>query len=138
MKPLGRQFGRELGDAGYVAAGTRDVGDEAEPDRIADGPQNDRDGRGGALGRLGRGSAERDDHVDLEVDQLGRVASDAIHLRLRIAHLVNRVLSLDVAEPRQGLAQDRFRPAAAQDADAESSFRLLGAQRQGPRERACG
>jgi hypothetical protein len=49
LHQLGHQLGREEAEAGEVATGSRETGDEANTDRVTDAGENDRDCRGRAF-----------------------------------------------------------------------------------------
>jgi hypothetical protein len=51
VEPLGDQLDVEVAEAGEVAARPGETGDEAEPDRVGDVGEDDRDRRGCVFGR---------------------------------------------------------------------------------------
>jgi hypothetical protein len=72
LKPLWQDFHIQLSCAGYVAARSRQVGDETKVDRVATGGEDNRDRRGGRFCRkcCGRTGGCNDDHAP--ADQVGR------------------------------------------------------------------
>jgi hypothetical protein len=57
------------------------------------------------LGRADRGDAPCDNHVHLELDQLGRQVAEPLEIPLRITSLHDEVLALDIAEVTQPLLE---------------------------------
>ena len=96
FEPLADKFEAEIGKTRGVAAGMADALDKLGPDRIGDIHEDHRDGRGGLLD-IGRRSADADQHVGRERDQLGRHALEL--LRLLIGETVDELdLALGVTE----------------------------------------
>ena len=73
LEPLEVQLGGEVAEAGQVAAGSGETGDQAGRDRIADTGEDDRDRRGCAFRRQCRTPGGSHDHSNLAAD--GSVAN---------------------------------------------------------------
>jgi len=98
---------------GYHKAGAREVtaracetGDQAEPDRVGDGSEDDRDRRGCVARRLCGGDAARSYyHVDLTGSEIGCQRRQSIVVALSPAVFNRYVLSLDTASFAESLAK---------------------------------
>ena len=95
LQPLGRQLGDEKIDARQIAARPGEAGDKSELDRVLADAEDDRDRRGGRLGRKRRGEASADDHRDPAADQIGRQRRQPNELILGPAVDDRDVLALD-------------------------------------------
>src|SRR5262249_28775423 len=81
---LGSGFLAHGVDAGDVAAGPVEAGDEAERDRVAAGAEDDRDGGGRGLGGKRRfRNAGADDNCNAAADQIGCQARQALRFIIR-------------------------------------------------------
>jgi hypothetical protein len=66
-------------DAGDVAAGLIEAGDETQPDRIAAGAEDNGNCRGRRLGREhGRSTSARDDHAHRPADQKAPLSNSIV------------------------------------------------------------
>jgi hypothetical protein len=101
LQALSHQLLRHLGEAGDVAAGTRESVDE-RPRRRRD---DDRDRGGRARGFPPIGAGRRHQHIDLEPDQLGGQLGQASIVAVRVAVLDRDVLTLDPPELAQTFAE---------------------------------
>ena len=68
LQPLGTEVSHHERESGDVAAGTRQVRDQARSDWIGDDGQNDGNGGRGALDRLGCKRSLHDDYIDFALD----------------------------------------------------------------------
>ena len=59
-------------------------------DRIADGRHHDGSGGGGALGGERRQGARRDDHIDVQRDELSRVSGEPLGFALGVPVLLRK------------------------------------------------
>jgi hypothetical protein len=98
VQQLEPHVGGDVGQAGDVAARSRERTHEAAADRVTRGPDDDRNARGGFLRRGDRRAAGRKDDVDLQRDQLGRELRQPLVVAVGGAVLDDEVLSSDVAE----------------------------------------
>lgn len=105
LQALGRQSHAAQRHAGNVPAGSRQACYEAGFDRRADRGHHDRD----LASRLHRSAQGRrkphDDHIDLEVGELFRSASEDVDRVVAAADLEADALALDMAQSGQRLAQ---------------------------------
>src|SRR5712691_2132837 len=137
VQSLPGQLRSEVGQSRDVAAGSPEAGRKSFPDRI--GTHAD-DGyrRRGLAGGFERCRAAGKDHGDLEADQLGYEIRELADASLRHSVLDDDVLSLDVAELAQPLAEcpgAEVIRSGCQITDARDSDRLLRARRERPRRR---
>ena len=102
-------------------------------------PTTHRDGRGRLLGRHGGRRTHRDDHVNLEANQLRGELRQTLESTLGVAVLEHEVPALDYPSSRMPLAQERRR-----SADTPEPVRARKATRSGrpsppaaPRRRAA-
>src|SRR5262249_12331187 len=109
LEPLGRQFGGDVAEAGEVAAGPGETGDQARPDRVADAGEDDRDCRGCAFRRERRNLPWGHDHVDLATDEVSGQCRQPIIVTLRPAVFDRQALSLDVADLTQSLVERGYK-----------------------------
>jgi len=85
-------------DAGDVAAGPIEAGDEAQPDGVGAGGEDNGNCRGRRLGREHDWSASaRDDHAHLPPDQIGRQCRQSVVLTFRPTVFDRHILAFDIA-----------------------------------------
>jgi hypothetical protein len=96
-QPLGRHFGGEKIDAGYVAAGPGKARDKTLLDWIIADTEDDWDRRCRSFGRERRHIAGRGDYGDLSANQIGHQCRQAVVLALQPVVLNHHVLAFDVA-----------------------------------------
>ena len=104
LQPLRPQHAAEKADARDVAARPVEAGDEAVPDRVAAGREDNRYRRGCGLGRERR-IVVADDHGHRPADQISRQSRQPIRLIFRLAEFDRDVLALDEAGFLQALAE---------------------------------
>jgi hypothetical protein len=120
-------------DAGEIAAGPSEAGDQACCNRVGAGVENDRDRRGRVLRRERRSvTALGHDHVDLAGDEVGSQRGQPIKLTLGPAVFDRHVLSVEVAGFAQPLAESgelqlnqRFHAGVKPAKEADHRHRLL-------------
>src|SRR5262249_53341995 len=95
-KLLCPKFRRDEADTGDVAARPVEAGDEAVPDWVAAGCEDDRYRRGCGLGCNCRQGVVRSDHCHLTAYQIGCELGQSIVLVLRPAILDRHILALAV------------------------------------------
>ena len=96
-KPLRPDIGGQQADPGEIAARLIQAGDEAIPDRIAGGRENDRDCGRCCLGSLRwSGASRRDNNVDSALDEIGRQRSKPVVLALGRAVRDRDVLAFEI------------------------------------------
>ena len=94
------------GIAGRVATGVVKALDQSLADRIAAYPEHDGNGRGGTLGRAGRGvAADRDEHAYSTTDEIGRYRGEQVVTTARPPELNREILTLDIAALGQTAAE---------------------------------
>jgi hypothetical protein len=92
--------------AGRIAAGPIEAGDQTQPDRIIASNKDDRNGRRGRLGgESRRGTAGRDDQRDLAANQIGCQCRQAVGLTFRRAVFNLDVLTLGITGLFEPLAE---------------------------------
>ena len=136
------KLGRQVSDAGDIAAGPGEIGDQPQPDRVAPQYEHDR-GRRRRRFRLARGShTSRDNHVYAPLGQISRQRQQAGILPFRPAVFQRHVLAGDVGglgkaalqstEPELiGVAGSWAQPANHRHAQ------LLRVHRERPRDRCA-
>ena len=82
FEPLRPQRPGEKANARHVATRPVEAGDEAIPDRVASGDEDDRNSRGRSLGRKGRDTV-RNDHGHRPANQIGRESPQPVRLIVR-------------------------------------------------------
>ena len=97
LKTLGRECVLQQRNAGRVAAGSTETRYETELFRIGAADEYERDCLIKSLCNRGYVPADRQDHIGLELDQLGRQARKPVHPTLRIAIFDSDISSLDIA-----------------------------------------
>ena len=122
-----------------VAARPVEAGDEAVPDRVAPGREDDRHRRGCGLGRERRNGVP-DDHGHRPANQIGHQSRQPIKLIFRRAIFDRDVLALDEACFLQALAERghevrRVGERRAAEKSDHRHRRLLRARRERPRGR---
>src|SRR5262245_42144094 len=105
FEPLRPDFEVKLGRASHVAAWSVQAGDKTQLDWVAPGREYDRNGRRRRFGRQRRRCAGRGDDRDLALDQVGRQRWQSVIVTFRPAILDSRVLTIDVADFLQTLAE---------------------------------
>ena len=129
LKTLGRECVLQQRNAGRVAAGSTETRYETELFRIGAADEYERDCLIKSLCNRGDVPADRQDHVGLESDQLGRQARKPVHPTLRIAIYDSDISSLDIAKVTQTMP-DRchlgitLRIAVKKDAELRDMLRL--------------
>jgi hypothetical protein len=89
-------------DAGDVAAGPIEAVDEAQPDGVGAGGEDNGNCRGRRLGREHDWSASaRDDHAHLPPDQIGRQCRQLVVLTFRPTVFDRHILAFDIAAVRE-------------------------------------
>ena len=89
-----------------IAAGPRKAGDEPFRHRIANGSEDDGEGRRRLLGgQSGEGASGGHDDIDLERNQLGRKSGEPLGLPCGIPVFDQEVTTLDVPEVTQSLKE---------------------------------
>jgi hypothetical protein len=91
----------------HISPRAREARDEPAPNRIGNGEHDDRDRRGGVLGRHDREGRRCGDDIDLQPDQLGREVGQAVRPALRESRLDDDVLALDPPELTQPFPKRR-------------------------------
>ena len=90
-------------------ARSRKTGDQSVANRIITRiPHHDRYGTGGLLGGSGRCYPDGNNAIDLETYQFGRKLGVPIEISVCEAPLNDKVLSLNVPKPTQGLLEHFF------------------------------
>jgi hypothetical protein len=102
-EPLGRQFGRRLRQACYVAALRCVTVHKAECERISAQGNHDRDRRGRLLGGYRRRRRPGDDHIDGKADKLINQVRKTFSITLGVAVLHGHILVFDPAESAQAV-----------------------------------
>jgi hypothetical protein len=83
----------------------RQAGHKPSRHRISTGRHHDRDRLRRLLSRADRGAAPRNNHLDLEPDQVSREVAETFVAPLRIPLLDDQVLAFDVTEVAQPLSE---------------------------------
>ena len=100
------ELGPQTGVAGEIAAGAREALDEAGLDGVIERVEDDRDrGRDLFRGLSGR-RRRREDHIDLEPNQIGRQGAQARVLVTTKSVLDGEIFALDPAQLAQLLPED--------------------------------
>jgi len=94
-------------DAGEVATGPPEARDEPPLDRIRTNDEHHGNGGGRLLGRRGHTGADRDNDVDLRLDEISRKGGQAFALAIDVPLFRGHVLALDPAEGAQSLSKGR-------------------------------
>jgi hypothetical protein len=98
LQALCRQLRIEKINPCQIAARPGQAGDQAKPDRVFGGGEDDGDGRGCRFGCQHRSvTSGRGDHCDLSANQFGRERRKPVDLILRKAVFDRHVLALDIA-----------------------------------------
>jgi len=98
FEPFRVELGVELAEAGDIAFGPAEAGDEVRFQRIADAGEDDRDGTGRGLRGPNRGQAARcDDDRDLAANELRSEAWEPIDIALGPAVFDAQILAFAVA-----------------------------------------
>lgn len=106
VEALAGEIGDQIAHAGGVAVRPGEAGDQAECHRIAADAEHGRDRRAGLLCRLhGRGAADRRQHIDLALDELGRQRGQSLVPIVRPPMLDRHALSCDIALVAQSLVK---------------------------------
>src|SRR5262249_55207228 len=106
FQPLRRQLIAEKIDPRQIAALPIEAGDEAQPDRVFAGAEDDRDRRRCRLGCECRGGTSGRNHYRyLPANQFGRQRRQPLELPLSPAIFDRHVLALDIAAVLEALAE---------------------------------
>jgi hypothetical protein len=109
-----------MGQGRDVPPGPRQIGHEPGTNRIADTRSDDRNRRGGALGRQRCRDAEGHDHVHVQLDQFGDEGRETIVGAFRRPVYDDIVVSLDIVERAHALSKRGKDPCGASDVGAAS------------------
>src|SRR5687768_6149265 len=98
LEPFSRDFRGETGDAGDIAVGPRQIGNNAHGHSIGECLKDNRYGCGRLLGGHDRRRAKGSNDVDPQTHQLGSMSRELLGLSVRIAQIEGEILALDIAQ----------------------------------------
>src|SRR5262249_37571343 len=139
------EYGKlHVGEAGDIATGARQVGNEALPERIDYRRKNNRYGTSLLLQRSHRGAAVGQDRIGIRLDQLRHISPHPVGVAGGPASVDVKVAAFRPPELLQPLAQGRNACLSVrivrsqhQYGEAPHALRLLRARREGSRRSAA-